>query len=62
MLPREHLPEDQVKRRIAYQAAHPGVRITYRVTHWEAVIPQENGEIIYTRYELRDLLDKLEEL
>lgn len=56
-------PDDQVPRKLAYEAAHPDIRITYRATHWEAVIPHEdgNGETIVTRYELRQLLDKLEE-
>lgn len=52
---------DQVRRREAYEQAHPDVRISFRVTHWEAVTPQENGEVIITRLELKALLNKLEE-
>ena len=43
--------EDQVPRREAYEAAHPDVKITYHGGWWQAVIPEEAGE-----------LDKLEAL
>jgi hypothetical protein len=29
---------------------------------WQAVIPEENGETVITRYTLRELLDKLGEI
>jgi hypothetical protein len=51
---------DQVPRRQAYEAAHPEVEILYRGPYWKAVVREDAGETIITRYELRDLLDKLE--
>jgi hypothetical protein len=29
---------------------------------WQACVPQDDGEIVLTRYQLKDLLDKLAEL
>ena len=29
---------------------------------WQAIIPEENGETVTTRYTLRELLDKLSEI
>lgn len=29
---------------------------------WQAIIPEENGETVITRYTLRELLDKLGEI
>jgi len=51
---------DQVLRRLAFEADHPEVRITYRGPHWEARIPRDGGEAVINRYELRALLDTLE--
>ncbi|MGH3188663.1 MAG: hypothetical protein ACRDPY_21490 [Streptosporangiaceae bacterium] len=53
---------DQVPRREAYEAAHPDVKITYHGGWWQAVIPEDAGETVVSRYELRALLDKLESL
>lgn len=53
---------DQVPRRLAYERAHPNTRITYLGPYWQAVIPEDNGETVITRYELRGLLDKLESM
>lgn len=53
---------DQVPRRLAYEAAHPEVKITYNGPYWKAVIPEDQGETVITRYDLRQLLDKLESL
>jgi len=53
---------DQVPRRQAYEAAHPGVEITYRGPYWKAVLREDAGETVITRYDLKDLLDKLEAL
>ena len=53
---------DQVPRRLAYEAAHPDVKITYRGPYWKAVVPESNGETVVTRYDLRQLLDALEQL
>jgi hypothetical protein len=51
---------DQVPRRGAYEAAHPDVTITRHDGWWQAVIPEDAGETVITRYELKDLLDRLE--
>jgi len=53
---------DQVPRREAYEAAHPDVKITYHGGWWQAVIPEDAGETVISRYELKALLDKLEAL
>ncbi len=53
---------DQVPRREAYEAAHPDVKITYHGGWWQAVMPEDAGETVISRYELRGLLDKLETL
>jgi hypothetical protein len=53
---------DQVPRRLAYEAAHPNVEITFMGPHWQAIIPEQNGETVVVRYELRALLDRLESL
>ena len=53
---------DQVPRRAAYEAAHPNVEIIYLGPYWQAIIREDAGQTIITRYELRGLLDKLESL
>ena len=53
---------DQVPRREAYEKVHPDVKITYHGGWWQAVIPEQAGETVITRYELKTLLDKLESL
>ena len=53
---------DQVPRRQAYEAAHPGVEITFHGPYWRAVVHEDNGETTVVRYELRDLLDDLEKM
>jgi hypothetical protein len=62
MLRHERVPPDQVVRREVYEAAHPDTRIAWRVSYWEAVIPEENGETVIVRNDLKALLDKLEVL
>jgi hypothetical protein len=62
--PRLHADEadpDQVPRLLEFREQHPDVTIELD-GFWRAVIPQENGETVITRYELRALLDKLGEL
>lgn len=44
------------------EAAHPDVEITYNGPFWQAVIQQDVGETLITRYELSALLDKLEQM
>jgi hypothetical protein len=41
---------------------HPAVIIGVGNGWWQAVIPEPDGEIVTTRYTLRALLDKLDEL
>jgi hypothetical protein len=53
---------DQVPRREAYEAAHPGVEITYMGPYWRAVVREDDGETAVVRYDLKALLDKLESL
>ncbi len=53
---------DQVPRRQAYEAAHPQVEILYLGPYWQAIICEDAGKTIITRYELKILLDELEAL
>jgi hypothetical protein len=53
---------DQVPRWKAFEAAHPDVEITYNGPFWQAVLQQDVGETLITRYELGALLDKLEQM
>jgi hypothetical protein len=53
---------DQVPRRVAYEKAHPDVEIIYLGPCWQAIIHEESGQTVVTRYELKSLLDKLESL
>jgi hypothetical protein len=53
---------DQVPRRQAYEADHPHVEITYQGPYWKAVITEGAGQTVITRYELKDVLDRLEAL
>ena len=53
---------DQVVRRERYETANPDVTITHDPPTWQAVIPEENGETVITRHDLKALLDKLESL
>lgn len=53
---------DQKPRLARFRAEHTGVLIREGFGFWQAVIPEPNGETVITRYELRELLDKLESL
>jgi len=53
---------DQVPRRAAYEAAHPDVEISYHGTHWRAIVREQGGGTVIVRYDLKDLLDKLDEI
>jgi hypothetical protein len=45
------------------RAEHPGVLVGGGgFGTWQAIIPEENGETVITRYTLRELLDKLGEI
>lgn len=54
--------QDQVLRLSRFCQDHPGVAIGAGNGWWQARIPEPNGEIVTTRYTLRALLDKLDEL
>ena len=53
---------DQLLRLGQFCRRHPGVVIGAGEGWWQARIPEPNGEIVTTRYTLRALLDKLDEL
>lgn len=54
---------DQVPRLRQFRAAHPDVIIgDGGFGTWQARIPEPNGEIVITRYTLRELLDRLDAL
>ena len=53
---------DQLLRLSQYRLDHPGVAIRAGLGYWQAQIPQRDGELIITRYQLRELLDKLDAL
>lgn len=52
---------DQVPRRLAFEAAHPEVRISFLDTVWQAAVPEADGVRYVTERELADLLSVLEE-
>lgn len=55
---------DQVPRLQAFRTGHPGVVIgtTGPAGAWQARIPEPAGEMVLTRYSLRELLDRLDEI
>ena len=53
---------EQVMRLARFRQAHPGVMVGAGRGWWQAVIPEPNGEQVVTRYTLRALRDKLDEL
>jgi hypothetical protein len=53
---------DQVPRLDRFRRDHPAVVVGAGNGWWQAVIPASDGEIVTTRYTLRALLDKLDEL
>lgn len=53
---------DQVPRREAYEKSHPNVEIIYLGPCWQAIIREDDGQTIFTRSDLRRLLDKLQSL
>jgi hypothetical protein len=54
--------QDQVGRLNQFRAGHPSIKIHAGQGYWQAQIPQHNGEQVITRYQLKDLLDKLDTL
>jgi hypothetical protein len=57
-------PEDQVKRKAAFLAEHPEWRIglDHSADVWRGFRDTPSGFELHVRYELEDLLDKLESL
>jgi hypothetical protein len=53
---------DQVPRLLRFREQHPDVTIDFLPPAWQAVIHQPNGETVIARYQLRQLLDRLDEL
>ena len=53
---------DQLLRLGQFRQRHPGVVVGAGEGWWQARIPEPHGEIVTTRYTLRALLDKLDEL
>jgi hypothetical protein len=53
---------DQVLRLDRFRRDHPAVVVGAGNGWWQAVISASDGEIVTTRYTLRALLDKLDEL
>jgi len=53
---------DQVLRLAAFREQHPDVMVGAGRGWWQVVIPEPGGETVITRYTLRELLDKLDEL
>jgi len=54
---------DQVLRLARFREQHPDVIIgDGGFGTWQALIPEENGETVTTRYTLRELLDRLDEI
>ncbi len=54
-------PPDQALRLRRFRQAHPDIEIILRGP-WQAVITEPDGERTILRWELRDLLDKLDTL
>jgi len=54
--------QDHVPRLARFREAHPDVMVGAGRGFWQAVIPEPAGETVITRYTLRELLDKLDEL
>jgi len=53
---------DQVPRLHQFRRDHAGVLIGAGSGWWQARIPEPDGELVITRYTLRELLDKLDQL
>jgi len=53
---------DQVLRLHQFRRDHPDVVIDAGSGWWQARIPEPNGEHVVTRYTLRELLNKLDQI
>jgi hypothetical protein len=56
-----YVPAELVPRLKRLRQDHPEVKIVKRAP-WEATVPEPDGERTIVRWELRDLLDRLDEL
>lgn len=65
LIPRLRLVSDkpEMPRLEAFRARHPDVIIgLLGFDAWQARIPEPNGETVISRYTLKELLDKLDEV
>ncbi|MGH3259118.1 MAG: hypothetical protein ACRDOU_27595 [Streptosporangiaceae bacterium] len=53
---------DQILRLNRFRTEHPGIAIGAGYGWWQARVPEPKGETVITRYTLRALLDKLDDL
>jgi hypothetical protein len=53
---------DQIVRLNRFRAQHPGIAIHAGPGYWQALLPERAGEVVVTRYQLKELLDKLDSL
>jgi hypothetical protein len=53
---------DQVMRLARFRAEHPRVQVVAGTGWWQACIREANGETVVTRYTLKAVLDKADEL
>ena len=53
---------DQVLRLHRFRVEHQGVVIVAGDGWWQGRVPEPKGETVITRYTLRELLDKLDDL
>jgi hypothetical protein len=53
---------DQVVRLNRFRAEHQGIVIVAGEGWWQGRVPEPKGETVITRYTLRELLDKLDDL
>jgi hypothetical protein len=52
----------QAARLRRFRDEHPGISVRPGTGYWQACIPEANGETVLTRYLLRDLLDKVDDV
>jgi hypothetical protein len=45
-----------------FQREHPGIEVHSGLGYWQAIIPEDTGSTIVTRYTLTVLLDRLDEV
>ena len=53
-------PAPALMRREQLLRAHPGLRISAGTGYWQAEIDEPRGQTVITRYELGELLDRVE--